>query len=68
MEDDVEDLLTTAELARRLKVTAKTVREWVQAGRLPCVRPSRKVMRFDWAAVRGALAGAAANPERRFDG
>lgn len=29
------DLMTTAQVAERLRVTARTVNRWVEAGRLP---------------------------------
>ncbi len=51
--------LTTQELAEQLQVTAGTVRTWVADGRIPVIRASRKVMRFDPVAVRTALEVAA---------
>jgi excisionase family DNA binding protein len=52
---DHYDLLTADELAYRLGVKPGTIREWHRAGRIPCRRLSRKVLRFDLAAVLAAL-------------
>lgn len=49
-----EGLLRKSELAQRLKVSARTIDNWVSAGRIPCLRIGR-VTRFDWAAVLQAL-------------
>ena len=38
-------LLTIGEVARLLQVSEKTVRRWVAAGKLPCLRAGR-VLRF----------------------
>lgn len=40
------ELLTAEELADRLKVSPRTVKEWARAGRIPEVRLSAKVRRF----------------------
>jgi excisionase family DNA binding protein len=49
------ELLSAAELARRLGVKPMTVRHWVLKGRIPEIRFSRKVRRFDLDAVIQAL-------------
>ena len=45
------DLLTAEELAERLHVRPSTVREWARRGRIPTVRLSPKVVRYDLSAV-----------------
>ena len=49
------ELLTAAQLAERLKVRPSTVREWAKTGRIPEIRISAKVRRFDPAEVEAAL-------------
>lgn len=49
------ELLTAAQLAERLKVRPSTVREWAKTGRIPEIRISAKVRRFDLAEVDAAL-------------
>ena len=49
------ELLTADELAERLKVSPDTVKVWARVGRIPAVRLSPKVLRFDLSAVLGAL-------------
>jgi excisionase family DNA binding protein len=49
------DLLTTRELAARFGVTVETVARWVRERRIPCIRASRRVVRYDLAAVERAL-------------
>jgi excisionase family DNA binding protein len=38
--------LTVKEVALRLRVTPMTVYNWAATGRLPCMRLSRKALRF----------------------
>ena len=45
------ELLTGQELAERLRVSPSTIREWAREGRIPEVRISGKVRRFDFAEV-----------------
>lgn len=54
------ELITADELARHFGVTAPTVNRWVRRGLIPCVRVTRKVVRFDISKVRDALADRAA--------
>lgn len=54
--DQLTDLMTAGELAERLRVTPETVRSWARCGRIPAVRLSPKVIRFDLHAVLTALA------------
>ena len=49
------DLLTADELAKRLKVQPSTVRRWHRDGKIPSVRLTPKVVRFDLGAVLDAL-------------
>ncbi len=53
------DLLTADELAVHLHLRASTVRRWAHEGRIPVVRLSPKVVRFDLARVVEALKTAA---------
>lgn len=53
-------LITAEEIARHFGVTVPTVNRWVRRGLIPCVRVTRKVVRFDIATVREALAAQAA--------
>ena len=48
-------LLTAEELAERLAVSPRTVIEWARAGRIPEIRASRRIRRFDYADVLAAL-------------
>jgi excisionase family DNA binding protein len=49
------ELLTVAELAKRLRLRPRTVQSWARAGRIPSVRLTAKVIRFDWGDVLTAL-------------
>jgi excisionase family DNA binding protein len=49
------ELLTYGQLAERLHLKPRTVQAWVRQGRIPTVRLSAKVVRFDWLAVLAAL-------------
>ena len=49
------ELLTPDELADRLHVRPSTVRRWAQEGRIPAVRLTPKVVRYDLAAVVAAM-------------
>jgi excisionase family DNA binding protein len=53
----VSELLTVDQLAERLHVRPRTVREWARRGRIPSVRLSAKVVRYEWAAVLAVLRG-----------
>lgn len=46
-----DELLTASELATRLRVKPSTVSEWARQGRIPAVRITPKVVRYDFAEV-----------------
>jgi excisionase family DNA binding protein len=60
----VPDVLTTLELARELRVSPLTVRRNVRSGLIPSLRVGR-VLRYDLAAVRVALADGRWTPRAR---
>ena len=49
------DLLTADQLADRIAVKPRTVRDWTRAGLIPAVRLTRKVIRYDFDEVVAAL-------------
>jgi excisionase family DNA binding protein len=49
------ELLTADQLAERLHLRTRTVQAWARKGRIPTVKLSAKVVRFDWPAVLAAL-------------
>jgi excisionase family DNA binding protein len=49
------DYLTAAELGRRLRLSPETIHQMARDGRIPCIRLSAKVIRFDAEAVAAAL-------------
>lgn len=51
---DTDQLDTKLQLAKRLKVTTKTVEDWVKAGRIPQIKMQRAV-RYSWPDVLQAL-------------
>lgn len=53
--DRTTDLVTTRELATRLRVTPDTVLSWMRKGRIPAIRLSAKVILFDVKAVVAAV-------------
>jgi excisionase family DNA binding protein len=53
--DHATELLTTRELAKRLRVSPETVRDWARRGCIPTLRLSPKVIRFNAEAVLVAL-------------
>ncbi len=62
-----DDLLTSAELAERLRVKPMTILGWYRKGRIPARKLSPKVLRFDLAEVLAALE-AASDPASREGG
>jgi excisionase family DNA binding protein len=55
MRDTKNSLLTVIEIAQRLRVSPSTVARWARSGRIPQIKLSRNVRRFDWNAVFRAL-------------
>ena len=47
----MSELLTAAEMAARLRIKPTTLQEWAREGRVPCIRITPKVIRFDAEAV-----------------
>lgn len=45
------ELITADELANRLRIRPGTVRSWTREGKIPAVRLSAKVIRYDLGAV-----------------
>jgi excisionase family DNA binding protein len=43
MPESEDELLTVAEIAERLKLNQQTVRNWIDAGKLPAIRVGRRV-------------------------
>lgn len=58
-------LLDTAQIAEALNVCRNTVRAWARAGKIPFIRPSKQVMRFDLEAVIKALSAPRAEGTNR---
>lgn len=50
-----QELLTTAELAERMKVTSETIARWRRRGRIPYIRINSTTLRHEYAAVVEAL-------------
>lgn len=49
------DLVTAKAVARRFGVSVGTVNRWVRERRIPFIRPSRRVVRFNLGAVETAI-------------
>jgi excisionase family DNA binding protein len=49
------ELLTVTQVAERLHLKPRTVQTWTRQGRIPAVKLSAKVVRYDWPAVMAAL-------------
>ena len=43
---DMNDLVSSQVVARHFNVTVETVNRWVREGKVPHMKPSRKVIRF----------------------
>jgi excisionase family DNA binding protein len=65
--EDIEILLRTTEVARRLQVSARTVLAWAQAGKLPSILTPGGHRRYPAHGVEQVLATmtAAGDPRRR---
>ena len=66
-EEAREEFLTARQLAEVLQVSESTVRRLAREGRIPCVRLTPRLLRFNLKAVYRALDGsdAHARPKRR---
>lgn len=49
------EILTANELATRLKLKPETIRVWAREGRIPSIRPTQKILRFDLQKVLQAI-------------
>jgi excisionase family DNA binding protein len=56
------EYLSAQQLAPRYGVTASTIKRWAREGRIPCVRPTARVIRFNVAAVDAAIGRDARRP------
>lgn len=50
-----EYLLTIGQLAKRLNVHRDSIRRWVRAGVIPCIRITNRTVRFDFDEVTRAI-------------
>jgi excisionase family DNA binding protein len=58
----IDELLTTRELAGRLRLGVPTIRSWARRGRIPALRVTSNRFRFVWSAVVEALGRTAVAP------
>ena len=49
------ELVDVETVAKHFGVGVRTINDWVRRGRIPYLRPSRKVVRFNMAEVEAAL-------------
>lgn len=64
-EEAREEFLTARQLAEVLQVSESTVRRLARDGRIPCVRLTSRLLRFNLKAVYRALDGSDARAKRR---
>ena len=64
-EEAREEFLTARQLAQVLQVSESTVRRLAREGRIPCVRLTPRLLRFNPKAVYRALDGSDANARSR---
>lgn len=64
-EEAREEFLTARQLAEVLQVSESTVRRLARDGRIPCVRLTPRLLRFNLKAVYRALDGSDARKTRR---
>jgi len=55
----MSNLLTTRELAARLRLSPSTIRGWARDGRIPVQRMSRRALRYDLEQVLAELRSSA---------
>ena len=65
--DEIEVLLRTTEVARRLQVSARTVLAWAQAGKLPSILTPGGHRRYPAQGVEQVLQAMTAAGEQRVD-
>jgi excisionase family DNA binding protein len=58
-------LLTAEQLAKELKVSVETIDGWGRSGKIPRIRISHKIIRFDRDAVLSALSQAGDKADER---
>jgi len=58
----MSELLSADEVAKRLRVKPTTVLHWTRSGRIPAIRVSRKIIRFDFDAILAVLGGRTKEP------
>lgn len=59
------ELLTTKEIAKRLRVSPDTVKRWVNDGWIPAIRPIPNRLMFEWEAVLEAVKTKGRSPRSR---
>ena len=64
-EEAREEFLTARQLAEVLQVSESTVRRLARDGRIPCVRLTPRLLRFNLKAVYRSLDGSGAGRKRR---
>lgn len=47
----MDELIDKNELAKRLMLSPETIRQWTYKGKLPCIRITRKIIRYHWETV-----------------
>lgn len=52
---DASDLITLRVLSIKSKLPVKVLNELLEAGKIPAIRISESVVRFDWPSVKSAL-------------
>ena len=55
MPGQIQELVNAEVIAERFGVTPETVVRWAREGRVPSIRPSRRILRFRVAEVEAAL-------------
>lgn len=63
-----ERFLTAEELAVHLRLRPSTVKAWAREGRIPVIRPTKRVARFDLEAVIRVLRSLDESSGRALDG
>lgn len=64
----MENLLTAKQLGERLGLRPRTLVRWAGKGLIPAVKPTQRVVRFEYAAVLEALRTPATNkPDKQLD-